>query len=104
MDDLGWSAGNKYTDTWERIDQTKYVLTNPMRLLEADLKDRLFFYNNNPVDKFCFANVALQVDQSGLMLPTKVQDIRSRHIDGAAAAIDLYAIYQRYKTDFLAQL
>lgn len=104
MDDLGWSAGNKYTDTWERIDQNKYVLTNPMRLLEADLKDRLFYYNNNPVDKFCFSNVALQVDPSGLMLPVKVQDIRSRHIDGAAAAIDLYAIYQRYKTDFLAQL
>ena len=104
MDDYGWSAGTRDTDTWERIDQNKYVLTDPMDMLASDLKDRLFYYNNNPVDKFCFANVALQMDASGLMIPVKVQDIRSRHIDGAAAAIDLYAIYKRYKTDFLAQL
>ena len=75
-------------------------MNNPMNLLEADLKDRLFYYNNNPVDKFCFANVAVDMDKDGYMKPTKVQDIKSRHIDGAAAAIDLYAIYQRYKSEF----
>lgn len=101
MADYGWTAGKKDTDTWERIDQNRYTLSNPMTLLEADLKDRLFYYNNNPVDKFCFSNVAVDVDKSGLQLPVKVQDIRSRHIDGAAAAIMLYAIYQRHKTDFL---
>lgn len=100
MDDIGWSAGYKETDTWERIDQTRISLNNPMNLLEADLKDRLFYYNNNPVDKFCFANVAVDMDKDGYMKPTKVQDIKSRHIDGAAAAIDLYAIYQRYKSEF----
>ncbi|MGN1167213.1 MAG: terminase large subunit [Lachnospiraceae bacterium] len=100
MDDIGWSPGIKETDTWERIDQTRIALTNPMNLLEADLKDRLFYYNNNPVDKYCFGNVALDMDKDGLIKPTKVQDIKTRHIDGAAAAIDLYAIYQRYKSDF----
>ena len=100
MDDLGWSTGYKETDTWERVDQTRIALNNPMNLLEADLKDRLFYYNNNPVDKFCFANVAVDMDKDGYIKPTKVQDIKSRHIDGAAAAIDLYAIYQRYKSEF----
>ena len=100
MDDYGWSAGFKETDTWERVDQTRMALNNPMNLLEADLKDRLFYYNNNPVDKFCFANVAVDMDKDGYIKPTKVKDIKSRHIDGAAAAIDLYAIYQRYKSEF----
>lgn len=100
MDDYGWSAGIKETDTWERVDQSRAVLNNPMQLLEADLKAHLVYYNNNPVDKFCLANVAVDMDKDGFMKPTKVQDIRSRHIDGAAAMIDLYAIYQRYKSEF----
>lgn len=100
MDDYGWSAGIKETDTWERVDQTRIVLSNPMSLLEADLKDRLVYYNNNPVTKFCLSNVAVDMDKDGLMKPTKVQDIKSRHIDGAAMMIDLYAIYQRYKSEF----
>lgn len=100
MDDYGWSAGYKEADTWERVDQTRIALNNPMTLLEADLKDRLFYYNNNPVDKFCFGNVAVDMDKDGLIKPAKVKDIKSRHIDGAAAAIDLYAIYQRHKSEF----
>ena len=100
MDDYGWSAGYKEADTWERVDQTRIALNNPMTLLEADLKDRLFYYNNNPVDKFCFGNVAVDMDKDGLIKPVKVKDIKSRHIDGAAAAIDLYAIYQRHKSEF----
>ena len=100
MDDFGWSAGIKETDTWERVDQTRIVLSNPMMLLEADLKDRLVYYNNNPVTKFCLSNVAVDMDKDGLIKPVKVQDIKSRHIDGAAMMIDLYAIYQRYKSEF----
>ena len=101
MAEYGWTAGIKESDTWERVDQTRIALSNPMNLLEADLKDRLFYYNDNPVDKFCFANVAVDMDKDGHIKPTKVKDIKSRHIDGAAAAIDLYAIYQRYKSDFV---
>lgn len=101
MEEYGWSAGFKESDTWERVDQTRVALNNPMNLLEADLKDRLFYYNDNPVDKFCFANVAVDMDKDGYIKPVKVKDIKSRHIDGAAAAIDLYAIYQRYKSDFV---
>lgn len=100
MDDYGWSTGIKETDTWERVDQSRVVLSNPMMLLEADLKDRLVYYNNNPVTKFCLANVAVDMDKDGYIKPAKVQDIKSRHIDGAAMMIDLYAIYQRYKSEF----
>ena len=100
MEDYGWNPGIKETDTWERVDQSRAVLTNPMQLLEADLKAQLVYYNNNPVDKYCLANVAVDMDKDGFMKPTKVQDIRSRHIDGAAAMIDLYAIYMRYKSEF----
>lgn len=100
MEDYGWNPGIKETDTWERVDQSRAVLNNPMQLLEADLKAQLVYYNNNPVDKFCLANVAVDMDKDGFIKPTKVQDIRSRHIDGAAAMIDLYAIYMRYKSEF----
>lgn len=104
MEDYGWFIGTKETDTWERIDQSRAVLNNPMQLLEADLKAQLVYYNNNPVDKFCLSNVAVDMDKDGYIKPTKVQDIRSRHIDGAAALIDLYAIYMRYRAEYLQSL
>ena len=36
------------------IPQEAKVLNNPMRALEADLRDKLVVYNNNPIDFWCF--------------------------------------------------
>lgn len=106
---------NRFAKTWlsamdgygletERVDQNRFTLSNPMKLLEADLKSRLVNYNNHPIDKWCLSNTAIKVDNLGLVMPVKVNDMRNRRIDGAVTMIILYAMWQRYRTEFLEML
>lgn len=88
----------------ERVRMDKYSLSNPMKLVEADLRSRILNYNDNPVTKWCLGNTALKVDNLGLIMPVKVNDQRNRRIDNAVAAIIAYATYQRYRTDYLSLL
>ena len=103
---------NRFAKTWlsamegygletERVDQNRFTLSNPMKLLEADLKSRLVNFNNHPIDKWCLSNTAIKVDNLGLVMPVKVNDMRNRRIDGAVTMIILYAMWQRYRTEFL---
>ncbi|MBS3973020.1 MAG: terminase large subunit [Erysipelotrichia bacterium] len=106
---------NRFAKTWlsamdgygletERVDQNRFTLSNPMKLLEADLKSRLVNYNSHPIDKWCLSNTAIKVDNLGLVMPVKVNDMRNRRIDGAVTMIILYAMWQRYRTEFLEML
>lgn len=85
----------------ERVNMDKNTLSNPMRLVEADLRGRLLNYNNNPVDRWCFGNTAIKIDGLGMIMPVKVNDMRNRRIDGAVTQIICHAVYTRYRTDYL---
>jgi len=93
MDDYG-------LDT-ERVRQDYDNLSNPMKLVEADLRSKLINYNNNPIDRWCLENTAMKINNLGLIMPVKVNDKRNRRIDGAVALIIIYAIYNRYRTEYL---
>jgi len=106
---------NRFAKTWlkamdnygfdtERVDQNRWTMSNPMKLLEADLKAGLVNYNDNEVDRWCLSNTALKIDNLGLIMPVKVNDARNRRIDGAVTKIILYAMWQRYRTEFLEML
>jgi len=106
---------NRFAKTWlsamegygldtERVDQSRFILSNPMKLLEADLKSRLVNYNDHPIDRWCLSNTSIKIDNLGLVMPVKVNDIRNRRIDGAVTMIILYAMWQRYRTEFLEML
>lgn len=106
---------NRFAKTWlsamegygldtERVDQNRFTMSNPMKLLEADLKSRLVNYNNHPIDRWCLSNTSIKIDNLGLVMPVKVSDIRNRRIDGAVTLIILYAMWQRYRTEFLEML
>jgi phage terminase large subunit-like protein len=86
----------------ERVRMDKYSLSNPMRLVEADLRSRLINYDDNPITKWCLGNTALKVDNLGLIMPVKVCDQRNRRIDNAVTLIICYAAYQRYRTEYLS--
>jgi phage terminase large subunit-like protein len=103
---------NRFAKTWlsamegygldtERVDQNRFTMSNPMKLLEADLKSRLVNYNDHPIDRWCLSNTSIKIDNLGLVMPVKVSDIRNRRIDGAVTLIILYAMWQRYRTEFL---
>lgn len=86
----------------EMIYQNKYVLSSPMKLVEADLLDRLINYNRNDVDRWCFNNTGILIDDLGYCMPVKQQT--NKRIDGAVNLIILYEIFRRYRSDFMRQL
>ena len=85
----------------ERVPQTHAALSSPMSLVEQDLKSKLIVYDDDPIDKFCLKNTAMDMNKYGQIKPMKDQSKPKNRIDGTAALIDCYAIYQAYKPDYM---
>lgn len=73
------------------IRQGVVTLSQPMKDMEADFKENLFVYNNNPIDKWCLINTCVKSDINGNIQPIKGLD-RTQRIDGAMALIDAYIV------------
>ena len=90
----------------ERISMEKKVMSNPMRIVEADLKAKKLIYNNdvvqeNEMDIWCLRNTAIKVDDIGQIMPVKVRQSFNR-IDGSLSFIICQATYSMYKSDYLS--
>ena len=96
MDDYGFE--------YEMIYQNRYVLSNPMRLVEADLRDQLVAFNDNEIDKWCLQNTSVQVWDTGHIMPVKIKGQAARRIDGTLSLIMCYEMLRRYKTEMLNAL
>jgi len=88
----------------ERVPMDIRVLSDPMKLVEADLRAKAINYKDNPVDKWCLGNVGLKVDGLGRIAPVKVADARNRRIDGAVALIICYALLKEHRSEYLQAL
>lgn len=84
----------------EMVYQNKQVLSNPMKLLEADLKSQRINYNENPIDQWCFGNASVEVDNFGQCMAVKINNQAAKRIDGAVTTIILYEMYRRYRSEF----
>lgn len=91
---------DEYGIETEVIQQSKDVMSTPMKLVEADLKSRLINYGNNPMDAWCLGNASLEVDNMGRVLCVKIAGQPNRRIDGAVTLIILYATYIRFRSEF----
>jgi phage terminase large subunit-like protein len=91
MEDLGFNM--------DKVRQGIYSLSEPMKILEADLKNNLVNYNNNPILKWCLSNTQAKVDLNGNIQPSKLNS-KYKRIDGTVALIIAYVILNRYKTDY----
>ncbi len=91
MEDLGFNM--------EKVRQGIYSLSEPMKQLEADLKNSLINYNNNPILKWCLANTQAKVDLNGNIQPSKLNS-KYKRIDGSVALIIAYTVLNRYKLDY----
>ena len=80
------------------INQSPDVLHTANCQVEADLKDRLIV-GLNEVDKWCFGNAALKIDGRGKSLVVKIDNMKSRKIDGAVCSVILQETYNRYRAD-----
>lgn len=85
----------------ERVNMDYNSLSNPMRLLEQDLKDKNVIYNNNEMDVWCLKNTAVKPNNIGQIMPVKVQGQSKNRIDGSLGSIICYATLSRYKSDYL---
>ena len=94
MEEYGWSK--QYGDV-EMILQNAPNLNNALLLVEADLKSQLINYNDNPVDKWCFSNACLKLNDQRQALCIKTDN--AKKIDGAVTLISLYEMFRRYRSD-----
>lgn len=83
------------------VHQGKKTLSTPMHRLKADLSAKMIVYNNNPIDKWCLSNTAVDIDKNGNIQPHKGKNQR-RRIDGAAALLDAYTVLYNHEADYEA--
>ena len=94
MEDYGWTkAGGEV----EMVLQNAQTLNNALLLVEADLKAQIINYNENPVDRWCFSNSCLKVNDLRQALCIKTDN--AQKIDGSVTLISLYEMYRRYRSD-----
>ena len=93
-----YGYGNKKNETCEMINQSKFVMSTPMKHVEADLKGQLI-HGLNDMDNWCLGNTALEIDGRELIMPIKMKT--DKRIDGAVAIVITYAIFERYKSEYL---
>lgn len=89
-----------YGFDYEMVYQNKQTLSNAMKLLESDLKCQHINYNENPIDKWCFSNASMEIDNFGNCMAVKINNQASKRIDGCVTNIILYEMYRRYKSEF----
>lgn len=92
MEDYGFDV--------EKIGQA-FELSAAMDKVEADLKDNLLNYAQNPVDIMCLKNVSAKWKSDGTKrAPVKVQGKPDNWIDGAVTILIAYETLNRYKKDY----
>ena len=92
MDSYGWT---KQYDDVEMVLQNAQTLNNALLLVEADLKAQLINYNENPVDRWCFANSCLKVNDLRQAIIIKTEN--AKKIDGSVTLVSLYEMYRRHR-------
>jgi phage terminase large subunit-like protein len=94
MEVYGWTK--QYEDV-EMVLQNAQTLNNALLLVEADLKAKLINYNENPVDRWCFSNSCLKVNDLRQAIIVKTRN--EEKIDGSVTLVSLYEMYRRYRSD-----
>ena len=82
------------------VPQEAKVLNNPMRTLEADLRDKLVNYDNNATCFWCFCNTGIKIDTLGRIMPCKMHV--TKRIDGTASKIIAYATLEWFRSEFMS--
>lgn len=60
-----------YSFSMEEVIQGAKTFSNPMKELEADLKEKKLNYNNNPITKWCLLNTSVETDKNENIRPVK---------------------------------
>lgn len=83
------------------VRQGMQTLSGPTKSLGAELSAKKIVYNDNPIDKWCLFNTAVEVDKNDNIRPVKTS-VATKRIDGTMALLDAYVVYQEYLNDYLS--
>lgn len=83
------------------VQQGMKTLSGPTKSMGADLAAKKIIYNDNPVDKWCLFNTAVEVDKNDNIRPVKTST-PTRRIDGTMALLDAYVVYQDNLNEYLS--
>lgn len=86
-------------DSMIPVIQGKKTLSGPMKSLGADLEADRINYNNNQITKWCLSNTSVEIDKNDNIQPSKGKSQRKR-IDGTAAMLNAYVIFQDKNQDY----
>ncbi|WP_369379275.1 terminase large subunit [Lysinibacillus fusiformis] len=78
-----------------------FSLSEPMKLVESDLKSKYINYGNDPIDKWCLENTALNFNSKMDIMPMKVQGQDHKKIDGAVTMIIAEKVYIDNRSEFM---
>ena len=98
MEYYGWTKTGSDDSDLIMINQNAQTLNNAIRHCEADFKYKLINYNDNEIDKWCFGNAGLKVDEKMQCLIVKMET--GKRIDGAVSLAILYETYRRLRTEY----
>ena len=90
-------------DAMIAVHQGKRTLSDPMKRMGNDLESKKLIYNNNPIDKWCLANTSYEEDKNGNIQPHKTSK-PTRRIDGTAAMLDAFVVYQDKQAEYLTMI
>lgn len=85
----------------ERIDMNYKTVSDPMYLLEADLKSKMIIYNNNEIDRWCLKNTQFKPNDLAQIMPIKKYGQSKNRIDGTLGFIIAEATFQRFKSNYI---
>lgn len=85
------------------IRQGVATLSQPMKDLKADFQAKNIVYDNNPIDRWCFANTYVKTDINGNIQPSKCQNTNKR-IDGTASLLDAYVVLRNEHDEYMSMV
>lgn len=88
----------------EMVLQNRFVMSSPMKLVETEITNDLINFNDNEITRWCLKNTAMQIWDTGLIMPIKAQGMSNKRIDGAVALIITCEILRRYRSEFMGAL
>lgn len=86
-----------------KVQQGMKTLSAPTKSLGAELAAKKIIYNDNPIDKWCLFNTAVEIDKNDNIRPVKTS-VPTRRIDGTMALLDAYVVYQGYMNEYLSMI
>lgn len=82
------------------VRQGAKTMSQPMKILGADLKEKLVNYNHNPILEWCLTNTQIKTDDNENIRPVKGLS-QKRRIDGAVSLIITYVVLQENLQDYM---